>query len=376
MTANISDHSSMLAKLKYLLNESENWLNFGSFMHHALYDPEFGYYTGVSQKFGSQGDFITAPEISDLFGKTIARQVAQCLSLTGGSVLEIGGGSGILGADLLTELQRIDAPLDEYLFFEPSPTLFHRQQNRISEATPRASDKARWINEIPQNFTGVILANEVFDALPFHLLSLNEGGWMERGVSVENESFYWRDLSIKDPRLIEATNALNVQPPYVTEVCLAANGLVEDLSQALIKGVILAFDYGYERTSYYHPDRSNGTLACYYRHRVDANPLDRPGQKDITAHVDFTRLANAAIDVGLEISGYTTQADFLVNCGITELLQEIDPGKSDIYLPAVSAVQKLLSPSVMGDIFKVMSLSRGMCEPLIGFSHRDRRHIL
>ena len=376
MTAHISDQNSMLAMLKNLLNESDNWLNFASFMHHALYDPKFGYYTGFSQKFGPQGDFITAPEISDLFGKTIARQIAQCLSLTGGSVLEIGGGSGVLGADLLIELQRIEAPLDEYLFFEPSPTLSQRQQNKISDVMPRISNKARWINEIPKSFTGVILANEVFDALPVHLLSLNDGGWRERGVSLENESLFWKDLSLKDPRLLEAVKALDVQPPYVTEVCLAANGLVEDLSQALRKGVILALDYGYERTSYYHPDRSDGTLACYYRHRADGNPLDRPGQKDITAHVDFTRLAEAAIDAELEISGYATQADFLVNCGITEFLQEIDPGKSEIYLPAVSAVQKLLSPSAMGDMFKVMSFSRGINEPLIGFSHRDRRHML
>jgi len=376
MTADTSDQAPTLAMFRALLGENKNWLDFASFMHHALYDSKFGYYTGDAYKFGSRGDFITAPEISGLFGRTIARQVAQVLQISGGGVLELGGGSGILGSDILVELNRLECPIQEYLLFEPSPSLTQRQKECVAQLPPAIGAKVRWVSELPTNFKGVILANEVFDALPVHLLSRNDEGWKERGVIFENESLVWRDKSIEDERLSSAVNHLNVDAPYVTEVCLAANGLVANLSESLDVGAVLAIDYGYEHQVYYHPDRRDGTLSCHYQHRVDSDPLDNPGLKDITAHVDFTRVANAGMDAGLEVSGYVTQADFLVNCGITDLLQAIDPDRLEEYLPAVSAVQKLLSPAIMGDMFKVMSLSRGIDEPLVGFSRRDRRHVL
>ncbi|MDA1331591.1 MAG: SAM-dependent methyltransferase [Proteobacteria bacterium] len=376
MTADTSDQALTLAMFRTLLGEKGNWLDFASFMHHALYDSKYGYYTGEAHKFGPRGDFITAPEISDLFGRTIARQVAQVLKISGGGVLELGGGSGILGSDILVELNRLECPVEEYLLFEPSPTLTRRQKERVAQLAPAIRAKVHWVSELPTNFKGVILANEVFDALPVHLLSRNDEGWKERGVVFQNESLVWRDNTIEDERLISAINHLNVDAPYVTEVCLAVNGLVANLAETLDVGAVLAIDYGYEHQVYYHPDRRDGTLSCHYHHRVDSDPLDRPGSKDITAHVDFTRVANAAMDAGLEVSGYVTQADFLVNCGITDLLQAINPDRPEEYLPSVSAVQKLLSPAIMGDMFKVMFLSRGINEPLVGFSRRDRRHLL
>ena len=376
MTADTSDQALTLAIFKTLLGENKNWLDFASFMHHALYDSKNGYYTGNAHKFGSHGDFITAPEISGLFGRTIAKQVAQVLQISGGSILELGGGSGILGCDILAELDRLECSVDEYLFFEPSPTLTQRQKERVAQFVPGIGDKVRWVSELPTNFKGIILANEVFDALPVHLLSCTDEGWKERGVAFQNESLVWKDSVITDERLCSVVNHLKIDGPYVTEVCLAVNGLVDNLSESLDIGAVIAIDYGYEHQVYYHPDRRDGTLSCHYQHRVDSNPLDRPGLKDITAHVDFTRVANAAVDASLDVCGYVTQADFLVNCGITDLLQAIDPDRLEEYLPAVSAVQKLLSPGIMGDMFKVMALSRGINEPLVGFSRRDRRHLL
>ena len=376
MTEDLSDQAAILVMFKAHLAENNNWLDFASFMHHALFDPKYGYYMRDTYKFGSRGDFITAPEISDLFGRTVAKQCAQIMQMTGGSILELGGGSGVLGSDILLELDRMDHTLDEYLFFEPSAVLTGRQKDRIASLAPNIRSKVRWVSELPKNFTGIILANEVFDALPVHLLSLNVNGWQERGVVVDNESLIWQDRPIEDERLHHAIDGLDVNFPYVTEVCLAVNSLVNELSQSLDVGAILAFDYGYEHSSYYHPNRRDGTLSCHYQHKVDSDPLERLGHKDITAHVDFSRLAHAAHDVGLEVSGYVSQADFLVNCGFTDLLAAIDPEQMDAYLPAASAAQKLLSPTVMGEMFKVISLTRGINEPLFGFSHRDRRHML
>jgi SAM-dependent MidA family methyltransferase len=376
MTADLSDQASLLVMLKKRLAEKNNWLDFASFMHHALFDATQGYYMRDTYKFGARGDFITAPEISDLFGRTVARQCAQILELTDGSILELGGGSGVLGSDILSELDRIDCALNEYLLFEPSAALTEQQKDRIARLAPKIKNKVRWVSELPRNFNGVILANEVFDALPVHILSLNAAGWEERGVMIENESLTWQNRPIEDQRLYDAVHGLELNFPYVTEVCLAADSLINDLSNSLNFGAIFAFDYGYERSNYYHPDRREGTLSCYYQHKVDSDPLENPGNKDITAHVDFTRLALAAQDANLDVAGYVNQADFLVNCGITDILASFDPNHLDTYLPAASAAQKLLSPTVMGDMFKVISLTRGINEPLFGFSHRDRQHML
>ncbi|MDC1311043.1 SAM-dependent methyltransferase [Burkholderiales bacterium] len=376
MTEDLSDQAAILVMFKTYLAEKNNWLDFASFMHHALFDPQYGYYMRDTYKFGSRGDFITAPEVSDLFGRTIARQCAQILQMSGGSILELGGGSGVLGSDILLELDRMDCSLDEYLLFEPSAALTERQKERIGRLTPNIKSKVRWVSEFPKNFNGIILANEVFDALPVHLLSLNADGWQERGVALDNESLTWQDRPIQDERLHHVIDGLDVNTPYVTEVCLAADSLINELSQSLNSGAILAFDYGYEHCNYYHPDRRDGTLSCHYQHKVDSDPLERPGHKDITAHVDFSRLAHAAHDVGLEVAGYVGQADFLVNCGITDLLASFDPDQLDTYLPVASAAQKLLSPTTMGEMFKVISFTRGINEPLFGFSHRDRLHML
>ena len=208
MTADLSDQASLLVMLKKRLAENNNWLDFASFMHHALFDATHGYYMRDTYKFGARGDFITAPEISDLFGRTVARQCAQILELTDGSILELGGGSGVLGSDILSELDRIDCALNEYLLFEPSAALTEQQKDRIARLAPKIKNKVRWVSELPRNFNGVILANEVFDALPVHILSLNAAGWEERGVMIENESLTWQNRPIEDQRLYDAVQGL------------------------------------------------------------------------------------------------------------------------------------------------------------------------
>ena len=185
----------------------------------------------------------------------------------------MGGGSGALGSDILSELDRIDCALNEYLLFEPSAALTEQQKDRIARLAPKIKNKVRWVSELPSNFNGVILANEVFDALPVHILSLNAAGWEERGVMIENESLTWQNRPIEDQRLYDAVHGLELNFPYVTEVCLAADSLINDLSNSLNFGAIFAFDYGYERSNYYHPDRREGTLSCHYQHKVDSDPL-------------------------------------------------------------------------------------------------------
>ncbi len=359
-----------------LINENAGWLSFAQFMHHVLYEPKIGYYSGGRQKFGHGGDFITAPELSPLFGRCLARQVAEVLSQTQEGVLELGAGSGRLACDVLRELERIGDLPRNYFILEPSPELISRQKETLMVLDPDVRNRVSWIGELPKNFTGVMVANEVFDALPVHLMVKSETGWMERGVTISGGQLTWSDRLFSDHRLTKAVDQLDVPAPYLTELCVASDGLVRDLAESLSQGCIFVIDYGYEQLSYYHPERSSGTLACHHEHQTDGNPLTLLGQKDITAHVNFTRLGSVAIDHGLDVSGYASQADFLVNCGITKFLEELDPESVETYLPVVSSVQKLLSPEIMGDIFKVMCLSRDIENPLMGFRHGDRRHRL
>lgn len=362
--------------IENLSSKNASWMDFASYMHYALYDSQRGYYTNGGQKIGARGDFITAPEISSLFGRTIARVVAD-LTRSGANILELGPGTGSLAFDILNELEAIDAGPQEYLLLEPSASLEEQQKDKFSDLSAINRKKVSWISELPSEFEGIILANEVFDALPVHLLSLTDKGWMERGVTItQGKALQWQDMPLADPELGKGIDTKHLMPPYVTEVCPAADGLIRDLARCLSDGLLLLIDYGYENSVYYHPDRNQGTLACHYKHVADSDPLDLTGLKDITAHVDFTRLANAGIDNGLDLQGYTTQADFLINGGITSLLEEIDSSKTREYVPAVSSVQKLISPMLMGDMFKVMCFSKGANALDSGFIHGDRRHKL
>jgi SAM-dependent MidA family methyltransferase len=352
------------------------WVPFDAYMDLALYAPGLGYYAGGSRKFGVDGDFVTAPEISDLFGRTLARQIAQVLAMTGGDVLELGPGTGRLAAVLLAELARLGQPPGRYLLLDVSADLRDRQRQRIAESVPGEAHRAAWIDALPDGFRGVILANEVLDALPVSLVSQVDAGLQERGVSLAGDAFAWAVRQLVAGPVRDRAEALALPSPYDTEFSPRAEALVRALAGCLTGGALIFVDYGFGRREYYHPQRDRGTLVCHYRHRMHDDPLVLPGLQDITAHVDFTAVAEAGVAAGLQFAGYTTQANFLVNCGIAELLSEVPAAHASAYLPLASQAQKLMSPSEMGELFKVLALSRGVDAPLLGFSRGDLARLL
>ncbi len=363
------------------IEASGGWIPFAVFMDLALYAPGLGYYAAGAQKFGSEGDFVTAPEMTSLFGHTVARQVAQILEQTGGDVVELGAGSGLLAADMLDELERLGRLPGRYRILEPSAELVQRQQQRLRQRLPGMFDRVEWMESLEvlespvASFRGVVIANEVLDALPVHILVWRREGLFERGVALENGVLTWRERpagkSLKMAADRIGTIDVDRELPYVSEVSPATTALVDRLARGIDRGAVLLIDYGFPRAEYYHPQRRNGTLMCHYRHHVHDDALFLPGLQDITAHVDFTAVAEAGVDAGCRIAGYTTQAQFLLNCGITAVLARTPAEDIAAYLPQATAVQKLLSPAEMGESFKVMALSRGVDVPLLGFSEGD-----
>jgi len=350
-------------------------IGFARFMELALYAPGQGYYVAGAAKLGGEGDFVTAPEISPLFARTLARQIAELLERTGGDVLELGAGSGILATDLLLELRRLDRLPRRYLMLEISPQLAQRQQSTIERRLPELATRIEWLSALPENFEGVVIANEVLDALPVHLVAWRQDGIYERGVGWK-DGFVWSDRPLPPGALRDAAEAAGVEAPYVSEISLAAPALVRTLSGALRKGALLLIDYGFGHREYFHPQRSQGTLMCHYRHRAHDDPFFLPGLQDLTAHVDFTVVAEAGIDAGLKLLGYTTQAQFLINSGITQLLEQQSGDAATSRFALTAGVQKLLSPAEMGELFKVIALGRGIDGPLIGFGSGDKSRLL
>ncbi len=365
------------------IEASGGWIPFAVFMDLALYAPGLGYYAAGARKFGSGGDFVTAPEMTPLFGHTIARQVAQILEqVGGGDVVELGGGSGLLAADILDELERLGHLPARYRILEPSAELAQRQQRRLRQRSPAMIDRIEWMTSLENagspaaGFRGVVVANEVLDAIPVHILVWRSEGVFERGVAIEDDALVWQErpagksLQAAADRLASITT--DAELPYVSEVSPATAALVSSLARGIERGAMLLIDYGFPRAEYFHPQRRNGTLMCHYRHHAHDDALFLPGLQDITAHVDFTAVAEAGVDAGCRIAGYTTQAQFLLNCGITELLARTPAEDIAAYLPQATAVQKLLSPAEMGELFKVLALSRGIDVPLLGFVDGDR----
>jgi len=352
------------------------WISFTRYMEMALYAPGLGYYVAGAAKLGSEGDFVTAPEISPLFGRTLAGQVADILRHTGGGVLELGAGSGALALTLLEELQAGNRLPDRYWILEVSPELAQRQRRLLLLRLPGLAGRVEWITSLPPRFTGVVVANEVLDALPVHLLAWREEDLRERGVTWKGEGFAWAERKPGPGALRDAAAALQIDAPYQSEVSIAVPALVRTLAGALDRGVLLCVDYGFGRREYYHPQRNGGTLMCHYRHRAHDDPFLFPGLQDITAHVDFTSVAEAGIGAGLQLLGYTTQAQFLINCGVVELLARTSAEQTAAYLPLAAGVQKLISPAEMGELFKVIALGRGVPPPLAGFKTGDKSRLL
>ncbi|HSG75580.1 MAG TPA: SAM-dependent methyltransferase [Burkholderiales bacterium] len=338
------------------------WLGFVRYMELALHAPGLGYYAGGASKLGAAGDFATAPELGTLFARTLARQLAEVLA-PGEAILEFGAGSGALAAALIAEL----AP-ERYLILETSAELAARQRARLGA-------RAQWIERLPERFRGVMIANEVADAMPVHALAWRREGVMERGVRVAGGAFAW-DERPATGELREAARRLAVPVPYESEIGLMARAWMKLVAPRLERGALFVIDYGFPEREYYHPQRAMGTLMCHYRHRAHGDVFFHPGLQDITAHVDFTALARGAREAGLEVLGYANQAGFLVDCGITEVLGREDPEDVARYAPRAAEAQMLLSPAEMGELFKVLAVGRGVPRPLLGFANCDRSHTL
>ena len=354
------------------------WIGFDRFMELALYAPGLGYYSGGARKFGADGDFVTAPEMSPLFARTLAVQAAQILALGAPRIIEVGAGSGRLAADLLLELERRQALPERYGILDLSGELRARQRTTVAQHAPHLLDRLDWLDRLPERFDGLVLANELLDAMPAHLVvwgGEDDETIRERGVAWHEGGFAWRDRPAQG-RLLERAQVLAAEtaPPrgYLSEINLAAADWTATWAGILGRGALLLIDYGFPRHEYYHPQRDTGTLMCHYRHQAHADPFFLPGLQDITAHVDFTAIVEAGHDAGLDFLGYTTQANFLLNCGLLEILAQTPVEDSKRYLPQAQAAQKLISPAEMGELFKVMALGEGIDETLVGFARGDR----
>ncbi len=369
-----AEHSARLtALIQHEIAALGGWISFARFMALALYAPALGYYTAGSHKLGAAGDFMTAPELSHLFGQTLARQVAQIMAGSAPLVLELGAGSGKLAADMLAELDALGSLPERYYILEVSADLRARQQACLQ---PRWADRVVWLDSLPDSFSGAIVANEVLDALPVHLVEWRENGVQERGVSMDETGFIWQTRDIADPDLFAAAQAIAAPAPYLSEICLAARGLIHSLATRLQQGAMLWIDYGFGAREYYHPQRNSGTLMCHYRHYAHDDPFFLPGLQDLTAHVNFTDIAECGIDAGLELLGYTNQAFFLINAGITDLLKNTSPDDVRAYAPLSAQLQKLTSPAEMGELFKVIALGKNLTQPLMGFVRGDLSRLL
>ncbi len=357
--------SALLDVLRQAIAGAGGWLPFDRFMALALYQPGLGYYANSSRQFGhmpgSGSDFVTAPELSPLFGQALAAQVRQALAVGGwGQVLEFGAGSGALAEAVLDALG--DA-ITDYAIVDLSGTLRARQQARLA----RFGARVRWLDALPASFHGVVLGNEVLDAMPVQLLHFDGSRWLERGVAWHQGGLAWADR----PTALRPPLDAAFVPGTTTEIHPQAQAFITTLAGVLQQGLALFIDYGFPEAEYYLPQRHGGTLMCHQAHRADGNPLVHLGAKDITAHVNFTGIALAAQDAGLDVLGYTSQAWFLLNCGLPALLETAT-------LAQRAAAQKLVNEHEMGELFKVIALGRGLGEQFVplGFTQGDRMHRL
>jgi len=370
--------------LRAAVREAGGWLPFDQWMAQALYAPGLGYYTAGAVKLASPdsargpalpaGDFVTAPELTPLFAWTLARQAQQILDDSGtATILEFGAGSGALADGVLAELDRLGMPV-QYRIVEVSADLRQRQQARLTGHGARV----QWLDALPEAFEGCVLANEVLDAMPVSLFAWSgRAEVMARGVALdETGGFTWADRPA-DAALAQAVAArMPPLPGYVSEVNFQAEAWVRGLGRWLRRGAALLLDYGFPRREYYHPQRAGGTLMCHLRHHAHADPFVAPGLQDITAHVDFTAMADAALAGGLDVMGYASQARFLMNAGLLDLLARLDAADAHAYAKVAAPVQKLLSEAEMGELFKVLAVGRDMPGPLRGFMSGDRRGAL
>ena len=369
-------HSDRVAeRIRGEIAASGGWISFARYMELALYAPGLGYYSAGAKKLGRAGDFVTAPEISPLFGQTLARQVRQVLEAGFDQVLEVGAGSGALAATLLEELERSGKAPRSYLILELSADLRERSRDTLAARVPHLLEQVAWLNRLPPAFSGVVLGNEVLDAMPAHVVRMHRGRAEEGGVGVRNGRLDW-SWRLASGELLEAARTLALTEGFSTEIHLAARGFMRSLAAVLEKGVAFFVDYGFPQKEYYHPQRKGGTIMCHYRHLAHPDPLLLPGLQDITSHVDFSAVAAAAREGGLRLAGYTSQAQFLVNCGITDVMARTPAEDGAKFLPLANQANRLMSPAEMGELFKAIAFARGFDAPLVGFREGDRGQTL
>ena len=373
-SAEAQAHSeALIAQIREAITAAAGSIPFHRYMDMALYAPGLGYYSAGSRKFGPAGDFVTAPEVSPLFSQCLARQCDQVLASVPGDILEFGAGTGTMAADILLKLERMEALPARYRILELSAELQQRQHQTLQQKAPHLLGRIEWLSELPEEFRGVVLANEVLDAMPVHRVQRRGGQWQELSVGWDGRRFCWQSASLTDARVRDRLKGLEQLPePYTTEVCTRAADWVAQLGAMLQEGLILLIDYGFPRHEYYHPERSQGTLMCHYRHRAHPDPFVYPGLQDITAHVDFTVVAEAALAAGLSVYGYTNQAMFLLASGLEQAMDGVEDAEQQYRL--AQQIKTLTLPSEMGELFKVMALGKGLSDlPLMGFALNDLR---
>jgi len=362
--ASASVSTALVRLVRRAIADHGGWLPFDRYMALALYAPGLGYYTNPGRTFGLMpgggSDFVTAPELSPFFGRALARQLAQALETCGlDEVWEFGAGSGALAETLL---EALGPRVRRYAIVDLSGALRDRQRARLE----RFGDRVSWLDALPDSFSAVALGNEVLDAMPVQLLHWDGARWLERGVTDVHGAFVFADrpTALRPPFVPD-----DLEPGTTTELHAQAGAFVATLGARLVRGAAFFVDYGFPEAEYHHAQRRGGTLMCHRGHRVDTDPLEGVGTKDITAHVDFTALALAAQDAGFDVLGYTSQARFLVNCGILDLLR-------GAAIAETAHAQKLLAEHEMGELFKVLALAKGCTFEPIGFTSGDRRHRL
>lgn len=358
-------------------------ITFARYMQLALYEPGLGYYSAGARKFGRDGDYVTAPEISPLFSRCVAGQCAQVLAAAGGGdILEFGAGTGVMARDILAALEAAGEPPDHYFILEVSADLRRRQRDTIEQTLPHLLARVRWLDRLPASgFAGVVLANEVLDAFPVHRFYVADDGTAgECYVTWEDGGFAWARGPLSSPAVGEAVDAVDREVGlarlgrgYTAEVNVMLEGWMAGIAGFLTRGAVLAFDYGYPRREYYHPQRRNGTLMCHYRHHAHDDPLILPGIQDITAHVDFTAAAEAAHRAGLHVAGFTNQANFLMAAGIDGMGGAAAEADAMGRFDTAQQIKVLTLPQEMGELVKVMALTREVEIPLLGFALRDCR---
>ena len=376
-------HSRRVAEhICQCIEEAGGSISFAEFMQHALYAPGLGYYVSGTTKFGVDGDFVTAPEVSPLFGQVLARQTAAVLEqMDDGQIFELGAGSGVLAATILKKLSMLNSLPERYYVLEVSADLKQRQQEYLSSAVPDLAARVEWLSELPVEFSGVIVANEVADALPVERFTKIGGQLRQIRVVAENGQFHWQQNDVPD-LLGDAIDNLEkkIDRPfpdhYQSEICLALRPWTNDLVNCLREGLIFLFDYGVTNREYYATDRYEGWLRCHFRHHAHNNPLILPGIQDLTAWVDFSALADAAVDSGAAIAGFVSQAHFLINGGLPEELAGFTSLPVEEQLELSRQTKLLTLPGEMGEHFKCMALCRGDITPPAAFRESDRTHML